>query len=39
MSFSTGSLLLRESVMLATLYHDVGAWNSVRERVIPTSSV
>lgn len=34
MSFSTGSLLLRESVMLATLYHDVGAWNSVRERVI-----
>ena len=34
MSFSTGSLLLRESVMLATLYHDAGAWNSVRDRVI-----
>lgn len=34
MSFSTGSLLHHESVKLAALYLDLGAWNSVRDKVI-----
>ncbi|MEI2656553.1 MAG: DUF1819 family protein [Nitrosomonas sp.] len=34
MSFTTGSLFHRESVMLAALYLDLGDWNSVRDKVI-----
>jgi hypothetical protein len=34
MSFTTGSLFHSESVKLATLYLDLGNWNSVREKVI-----
>ncbi len=34
MSFTTGSLLHHESVKLAALYLDLGAWNSVRDKVI-----
>ncbi len=34
MSFTTGSLFHRESVKLATLYLDLGDWNSVRYKVI-----
>lgn len=34
MSFTTGSLFHRESVELASLYLDLGDWNSVRDKVI-----
>lgn len=34
MSFTTGSLLHRESVKLATLYLDLGDWNAVRNKVV-----
>ncbi|MDD2598103.1 MAG: DUF1819 family protein [Kiritimatiellae bacterium] len=34
MSFTTGSLFHSESVKLATLYVDLGNWNSVRDKVI-----
>lgn len=34
MSFSTGSLFHRESVILAELYLDLGDWHSVRDKVI-----
>lgn len=34
MSFTTGSLLHRESVKLAARYLEFGDWNSVRDRVI-----
>jgi hypothetical protein len=34
MSFTTGSLFHRESVELATLYLELGDWNSVRDQVI-----
>lgn len=34
MSFTTGSLFHRESVMLAALYLDLGDWDSVRDKVI-----
>lgn len=34
MSFTTGGLFLHESVKLATLYLDLGDWNSVRGKVI-----
>ena len=34
MSFSTGSLLHRESVNLAALYLDLGEWTAVREQVV-----
>ena len=34
MSFTTGSLLHRESVTLAVLYLDLGDWISVRDKVI-----
>ncbi len=33
-SFTTGSLFHRESVELAALYLDLGAWNAVRDKVI-----
>ncbi len=34
MSFTTGGLFHRESVELATLYLDLGDWNSVRDKVV-----
>ncbi len=34
MSFTTGSLFHRESMKLASLYLNLGDWNSVREKVI-----
>ena len=34
MSFTTGSLFHRESMKLASLYLDLGDWNSVRDKVI-----
>ncbi len=34
MSFTTGSLFHRESARLATLYRNLGDWNSVRNKVI-----
>ena len=34
LSFTTGSLFHRESVNLATLYLDLGDWDSVRDQVI-----
>lgn len=34
MSFTTGSLFYHESVKLATLYLDLGDWNSVRDKVV-----
>jgi hypothetical protein len=34
MSFTTGGLFHRESLILAALYLDLGDWNSVRDRVI-----
>jgi len=34
MSFTTGTLLLRESVVLAVLHHEVGDWDAARDQVI-----
>ena len=34
MSFTTGGLFHRESVELASLYIDLGDWNSVRDKVV-----
>ena len=34
MSFTTGGLFHSESVKLAGLYHDLGGWNFVRDKVI-----
>ncbi|MDD4180637.1 MAG: DUF1819 family protein, partial [Victivallaceae bacterium] len=34
MSFTTGSLFLRESVKLVPLYLDLGGWDAVRDKVI-----
>lgn len=34
MSFTTGSLFLLESVRLASLYLELGEWDSVREKVV-----
>jgi hypothetical protein len=34
MSFTTGSLLYRESVQLAELYQELGNWSAVRDRVV-----
>lgn len=33
MSFTTGGLFIRESVALARLYHKLGNWNAVRDKV------
>ncbi len=34
MSFTTGTLLYRESITVAQLYQELGDWNTVRDRVI-----
>jgi hypothetical protein len=34
MSFTTGALLVRESITIAELYHELGDWDAVRDKVI-----
>lgn len=39
MSFTTGALLYRESVIVAELYAELGDWTSVRSRVLADNSL